>query len=131
MVTQSEINKYIKDIKKQLLYGTRETKQFLKELKQNIVDYVEENQGADMEQIMEQFGKPEDIAATFFEHYDNEEIRKKLKIRHIVVTCVIIVTMFFSILLISETIRSKVYDIAYIVEYPVEEITENTTTQPE
>ncbi len=53
MITQKQINKYIKDIKKELLYGTKESRQFLKELKQNVTDYAEENQNADMAEVTE------------------------------------------------------------------------------
>ena len=101
MITQKEINRYIKDIKKELLYGTKESRQFLKELKQNVTDYAEENQTADMAQVTEQFGTPEDIAATFFEQYGKEDIKKKVNIRRVVVVAVAVSIVIFIIFLIG------------------------------
>ena len=101
MITQKEINRYIKDIKKELLYGTKESRQFLKELKQNVTDYAEENQNADMAEVTEQFGKPKDIAATFFEQYGKEDIKKKVNIRRVVVVAVAVSIVIFIIFLIG------------------------------
>ena len=105
MITQKQINKYIKDIKKELLYGTKESRQFLKELKQNVTDYAEENQNADMEQVTEQFGKPEDIAATFFEQYGKEDIKKKVDIRRVVIAATIAVIILLSFFIIGTLIN--------------------------
>ena len=97
MITQKEINRYIKDIKKELLYGTKESRQFLKELKQNVTDYAEENQNADMAQVTEQFGKPEEIAATFFEQYDKNEIKRKVNVRRVAVIVGIVMLVVFTV----------------------------------
>ena len=107
MITQKEINRYIKDIKKELLYGTKESRQFLKELKQNVTDYAEENQNADMAQVTEQFGTPEDIAATFFEQYGKEDIKKKVNIRRVVIVALTIAITMFIIALAIELIDAS------------------------
>ena len=108
MITQKEINKYIKDIKKELLYGTKESRQFLKELKQNVTDYAEENQNADMAQVTEQFGKPEDIAATFFEQYGKEDIKKKVNIRRVVVVTALVALVMVAVSLIVALIDAHI-----------------------
>ena len=105
MITQKEINRYIKDIKKELLYGTKESRQFLKELKQNVTDYAEENQNADMSQITEQFGKPEDIAVTFFEQYDKNEIKRKVNVRRVIIAAVVVV-----VLMVGSTLAFEIID---------------------
>lgn len=106
MITQKEINRYIKDIKKELLYGTKESRQFLKELKQNVTDYVEENQNADMSEVTEQFGKPEEIAATFFEQYDKNEIKRKVNVRRVAVIVGIVMLVVFTVSLTTAVINS-------------------------
>ncbi|MBQ7862075.1 MAG: hypothetical protein IJ349_07740 [Clostridia bacterium] len=135
MITQKEINRYIKDIKKELLYGTKESRQFLKELKQNVTDYAEENQNADMAEVTEQFGKPEDIAATFFEQYGKEDIKKKVNIRRVVVTAVVAVVMMFAIAMITIIIDSHGETHGYIVETMGKETTSifrlKTVNQPQ
>ncbi len=120
MITQKEINRYIKDIKKELLYGTKESRQFLKELKQNVVDYAEENQNADMAQVTEQFGKPEDIAATFFEQYDKNEIKRKVNVRRVAVIVGIMMFLVFAIgvsVIVMENREEIGYLETHIIEY--------------
>lgn len=129
MITQKEINRYIKDIKKELLYGTKESRQFLKELKQNVTDYAEENQNADMAEVTEQFGKPEEIAATFFEQYSKDGIKRKVNIRRVVVTAVAVSMIIFVIALITAIIDSHNSGSGYTIITPAEEITQNTDTQ--
>ena len=108
MITQKQINKYIKDIKKELLYGTKESRQFLKELKQNVTDYAEENQNADMAEVTEQFGKPKDIAATFFEQYGKEDIKKKVNIRRVVVVTALVALVMVAVSLIVALIDAHI-----------------------
>jgi len=108
MITNKEINRYIKDIKKELLYTTRESRQFLKELKQNVTDYAEENQNADMAEVTEQFGKPEDIAATFFEQYGKEDIKKKVNIRRVVVVTALVALVMVAVSLIVALIDAHI-----------------------
>lgn len=132
MITQKEINKYIKDIKKELLYGTKESRQFLKGLRQNVTDFAEENQGADMAEVTEQFGKPEDIAATFFEQYDKKEIKHKVNVRRVVVAAAVTVVTVFVIIMIVAVIDGHLSGNGYSIVYPAEEIelVEGTTATP-
>lgn len=116
MITQKQINKYIKDIKKELLYGTKESRQFLKELKQNVTDYAEENQNADMAEVTEQFGKPEEIAATFFEQYGKEDIKKKVNIRRVVIAAVAIIVAVLVIAITIELIDSHKSGVGFFSE---------------
>ena len=130
MITQKQINKYIKDIKKELLYGTKESRQFQKELKQNVTDYAEENQNADMAQVTEQFGKPEDIAATFFEQYGKKDIKKKVNIRRVVIVALTIAITMFIIALAIELIDAHRTGTGYYSEEIVtnKSIIETTNT---
>ncbi len=129
MITQKEINRYIKDIKKELLYGTKESRQFLKELKQNVTDYAEENQNADMAQVTEQFGKPEDIAATFFEQYDKNEIKRKVNVRRVAVIVGIVMLVVFTVSLTTAVINSYKSVNGFYSVSPVEEINTSKTIQ--
>ncbi len=129
MITQKQINKYIKDIKKELLYGTKESRQFLKELKQNVTDYAEENQNADMAEVTEQFGKPEDIAATFFEQYDKNEIKRKVNVRRVAVIVGIVMLVVFTVSLTTAVINSYKSVNGFYSVSPVEEINTSKTIQ--
>ena len=105
MITQKEINRYIKDIKKELLYSSKQSREFLAGLRQNVCDFAAENENADMAQVTEQFGKPEDIAATFFEQYDKNEIKRKVNVRRVIIAAVVVV-----VLMISSTLAFEIID---------------------
>ena len=122
MIMKNEINEYIKNIKKQLLYGTKESRLFLKELKQNILDYADENKNADMSEIRQQFGTEEEVATIFFEQYSKEDIKKKLRIRNAVVACVVTVALIFAGCIIFATVEAKNDDMSYRVINEVDEI---------
>ena len=129
MITQKEINRYIKDIKKELLYGTKESRQFLKELKQNVTDYAEENQNADMAQVTEQFGKPEDIAATFFEQYEKNEIKRKVNVRRVIIAAVVVVVLMIGATLATVIIDSNNQNIDRIIEGSAVEVNQTQNTE--
>ncbi len=101
MITQKEINRYIKDIKKELLYSSKQSREFLAGLRQNVCDFAAENENADMAQVTEQFGTPEDIAATFFEQYSKDDIKRKVNIRRVVVAAVVAIVMMFATAMIT------------------------------
>ena len=105
MITQKEINRYIKDIKKELLYNSKQSREFLAGLRQNVCDFAAENENADMAQVTEQFGKPEDIAATFFEQYDKNEIKRKVNVRRVIIAAVVVV-----VLMIGSTLAFEIID---------------------
>lgn len=116
MITQKEINRYIKDIKKELLYGSKQSREFLAQLRQNVCDFAAENENADMSQITEQFGKPEDIAATFFEQYGKEDIKKKVDIRRVVIAAVAIIVAVLVIAITIELIDSHKSGVGFFSE---------------
>lgn len=127
MITKNEINEYIKNIKKQLLYGTKESKLFLKELKQNILDFADENKNADMSEIRQQFGTEEEVATIFFEQYSKEDIKKKLRSRNVIVACVIAFALIFTVSITVEIISTRNSYANYAIEY----FTQENDTSPE
>ena len=129
MITNKEINRYIKDIKKELLYGTKESRQFLKELKQNVTDYAEENQNADMAQVTEQFGKPEDIAKTYLADLSGSVgMRKAINKKKVFIVGVVAMLLIWLIFVVAALIDSYIEGPVVIIHgsgIEVEEITEN------
>ena len=128
MITQKEINRYIKDIKKELLYGTKESRQFLKELRQSVADFAEENPNAEMAQITEQFGTPEEIAATFFEQYDKNEIKRKVNVRRVIIAAVVVVVLMVGSTLATVIIDSNNQNIDRIIEGSAVDVNQTQNT---
>ncbi len=114
MITKNEINEYIKNIKKQLLYGTKESKLFLKELKQNILDFAYENKNTDMTAIRQQFGTEEEVANAFLENIDIKAVKKKITIKRLIAVLVVAIITVWSIAMIIATIDTKKATTTYI-----------------
>ncbi len=125
MITQKEINRYIKDIKKELLYNSKQSREFLAGLRQNVCDFAAENQNADMAEITEQFGKPEEIAATFFEQYDKNEIKHKVNVRRVIVAAVVTVVLMVAVTMVAVIIDSNKSNGVYTYIGNAQEITES------
>ncbi len=128
MITQKEINRYIKDIKKELLYNSKQSREFLAGLRQNVCDFAAENENADMAQVTEQFGKPEDIAATFFEQYGKEDIKKKVNIRRVVIVAVVVVLLIFAFSVIISLIEGSNAKVDRIIEGSAVEVNQTQNT---
>ena len=128
MITQKEINRYIKDIKKELLYSSKQSREFLAGLRQNVCDFAAENENADMAQVTEQFGKPEEIAATFFEQYDKNKIKRKVNVRRVIIAAVIAVMLMISSTLATVIIDSNNQNIDRIIEGSAVEVNQPQNT---
>lgn len=129
MITQKEINRYIKDIKKELLYGTKESRQFLKGLRQSVADFAEENPNAEMAQITEQFGKPEDIAKTYLTDLSGSVgMRKAINKKKVFIVGVVAMLLIWLIFVVAALIDSHIEGPVVIIHgsgIEVEEITTN------
>lgn len=107
MSINNEVKIYVKNIKKRLLYNTKESKQYLKNLETNIMEYIDEFQVTDIASIKSHFGSEEEIANAYFEQYNESEIKKKLKIRNMIIACAVVVALIFSVCIIYKTIDSQ------------------------
>ncbi len=95
MAMQNEIKEYIKSVKKQIVCPTAESRQMLRELQANVSDFVQENPDADMVQIVEQFGEPEEIAKNYLADADPKRISKAINIRKVVIAAVVATLLVF------------------------------------
>ena len=74
-----------------------------------------------MSEIRQQFGTEEEVATIFFEQYSKEDIKKKLRIRNVIVACVVAVALIFIGCIIYETIKNKNSDAAYLIVHDAQE----------
>ncbi len=123
MITKNEINEYIKNIRKQLLYGTKESKLFLKELKQNILDFADENKNTDIADIRSRFGTEEEVANAFLENIDIKAVKKKITIKRLIAVLVVAIIAIWGIGAIITTIQANNATGSYSVHYELKEET--------
>ena len=98
MVTKMELNAYVNTVKQMLQYvpGRR---QIVKDLRDNLAGYLEQNPEATMEDVYRLFGAPESMTEQVVSAMSQDEIEKNMKRVKIVrtlavVTAVTVVVLF-------------------------------------
>ena len=98
MVTKMELNAYVNTVKQMLRYvpGRR---QIVKDLRDNLAGYLEQNPEATMEDVYRLFGTPESMTEQVISAMSMDEIEKNMKrvkiVRTVaVVTAVTVVALF-------------------------------------
>ena len=86
---KKEINKYLKEIKSNLLIS-KARKKFIKTLKESIYEYTEANPDADINSIIKNFGTPDEIANSFAATINYREINKHTHIKRIIFSGILI-----------------------------------------
>lgn len=92
-----KLNVYYKEIYSSALCAKKQKSDFLKELKEQIEEYIENSPEADIDEIKSVFGSPEEIAAGFSAELSQTEIRKKLGIRKIIIAAVLAALLIWGV----------------------------------
>lgn len=79
-----EIKKYIMDVQSYLICDWQTKRRFIKDLKNDIVDFVDENENVTIDDVRRRFGEPKDIAMGFFENADIKKIKRRMNIGRII-----------------------------------------------
>ena len=98
-----ELKKYYSQIRKNLLCPFYCKHNFIKHIKNNIDDYILENNVTCFDKIIEYFGTPDEIARSFSEIDTNHLIRKSRIQFGIII--VLVITLIFISLLAFETLK--------------------------
>lgn len=109
---------------KKEIYNLSPADEFLAELKNNLMEYSEDHPNYTMDELIEQFGTPEDIAKEFLDNtlaYAPKTIAKKGKRKKIIIallSAALIIAAIYCIGLSMQT-QSKATDVITIYEEPV------------
>lgn len=124
-----EIKKYIKYVKKIIPFYSKDKKEFLKLLTQKIIEFSNTQPNCTYQNIIDEFGSPNEVAGSYIESLENDDIIKQLNKKYIFKTLVTII-IFISIGIWCLEIYhfNKLYQDARdsIHGYWVEEITEDS-----
>lgn len=112
MLNKNDLKKYYTSIKKNLSCSFNMKSVFIKDLNERVSDFLEENSNSTMENIIENFGSPEEIAKSFDK--DNEYYKRKAKNRliiEIIILVVLIICIIVSSIVICNLIQNLGGDI--------------------
>lgn len=97
---------YISTIIAQLPIYTHEEKNFIKDLKTNIDEYISTLESPSMEDIFNKFGKPETIVEEYLNNLDIDGLKNRLYIKkkkqRLCLILLLIAFIFFSAMIVKE-----------------------------
>lgn len=112
-----EIKKYILDVKSYLICDWRTRQKFLKDLKNDINDFVDEKEDVTIEDIRNRFGEPEKISRSFLEGADLKKIKRRMNFGKTIILGVIAALLIWLGALLFAIIHPYVEEPkAYMVE---------------
>lgn len=85
---EKALSKYYRSISKCLPVDKKHKKQILEQIRHSVEDYRVENPAADIQGILEHFGTPQEITASYVENMTTPEILKKFCVRKTVLLVV-------------------------------------------
>lgn len=113
-------DKYISEIRKQL-YSLTDADDFLKELNNDLVYFIQDNPGCSMDDIIEQFGSPEDVAKEILDSSPDfvpaklaSQNRRKWVI--IAVLCIVLIVAAIYTTVLSTQTQSRATDVITVYE---------------
>lgn len=92
----NDVKKYLSEIKSMIPFHSKDKVEFLKITEEKLMEFIDSKEDVDYQTIVKEFGKPNEVAASYIEEMDTDciikELRKKKYIKILIV--VIILTTF-------------------------------------
>lgn len=95
-----EIDEYIAEIKKNLICSSSQKNTIINDLRNSIVNFVEENDIDDINKVYAQFGTPEEIANQSISDTEPQKIKKNYKHHRVIIIGVVFAVLIIAIVII-------------------------------
>lgn len=95
-----EIDEYIEEIKKNLICSSSQKNTIINDLRNSIVNFVEENDIDDINKVYAQFGTPEEIANQSISDTEPQKIKKNYKHHRVIIIGVVVAVLIIAIVII-------------------------------
>lgn len=103
-VLRNEIKKYIKEIRSLLFCDSKTLKCFLKDFENDVTNFANDNCITDVQQIIEHFGAPDQVARGFFETTDFLKIKKRMQVKRYILCGILVALLVWAVCLTSLTV---------------------------
>lgn len=120
---QRETDKYIKNIKNQLLCDSKTKSDFITDFKTDVFNYIKTENITDIKSVYLQFGTDGEVTKGFLETVNPSSIKKKLNWKKTVLITAIVAILIWLTAVTVALIDSHKAARGYGVESPIEEIT--------
>lgn len=91
----NEVKKYLKEVEKHIPFSSKQKRDFIILLNNNISELEERYKIITYEDVVEHFGKPEEVAHQYIASLDTMTLKKKLNTSQYVKRLIIIITVLF------------------------------------
>lgn len=95
-----EIDEYISEIKKNLICSSSQKNAIVNDLRDSIVNFVEENNIDDINKVYAQFGAPEDIANQSISDTEPQKIKKTYNHHRVIIIGVVVAVLIVATVII-------------------------------
>lgn len=103
---EKNIEKYMRAVESYLVCSGKQKEKVLSEIKNSIYVYAEENGIADIKEVYEHFGTPEEIASQHLSAIDPKKIKKAVSIKRVFTVAMAIIVSMVVVMIIIELIDS-------------------------
>ena len=103
---EKDIEKYIDEVEGYLVCLEKSKQKVIDEIRNSIYVYAEENGIADIKEVYDHFGTPEEIASQHLSAVDPKKIKKALSIKRVFAVAMAIIVLMVAVMIIIELIDS-------------------------
>lgn len=119
-VTDRELNNYYRQIKKMLVCKRSEQKRFICSFADNVEEYLKDHPDADLTELQEIMGTPQEIADEFLANESADKIKKRISVFKLVLICCVIALVMFGVALLYAVIESHYVNFGHADIYIVD-----------
>ena len=126
-----EIDEYFAEIKRNLICSPSQKNTIINDLRESVVNYVEENNIDDIKKVYAQFGTPQDIADQSISDTEPQKIKKTYNHHLVIIIGVVVAVLIVAIVIIWAALDGHKSTNGYFVETleTTSETTVNTNVQ--
>lgn len=126
-----EIDEYFAEIKRNLICSPSQRNTIINDLRESVVNYVEENNIDDINKVYAQFGTPQDIADQSISDTEPQKIKRTYNHHRVIIIGVVVAVLIVAIVIIWAALDGHKSTNGYFVETleTTSETTVNTNVQ--
>lgn len=94
---EKDKNRYLHKIKSLMLCNNKLTRQFIADMSESIDEYIAANHISDIAEVIKHFGSAEDISRSFLAKTDLSYLVKKIRIKRIIISFLLIVLALWGV----------------------------------
>lgn len=111
-----EIDEYFAEIKRNLICSTSQRNTIINDLRESVVNYVEENNIDDINKVYAQFGTPQDIADQSISDTEPQKIKRTYNHHRVIIIGVVVAVLIVAIVIIWAALDGHKSTNGYFVE---------------